>query len=140
MRLSVASLLAAVLSVGAAQAADLPMVTKAPAKIVAATWTGVYIGAYGGYGWANTGLSDVTGGVDDGSHVADGGLAGGTLGANYQTGMWVFGVEADGGWADLKGSNLSPSRVATSMESKIDTLATIPAASASLLGTAPYST
>jgi outer membrane immunogenic protein len=31
----------------------------------------------------------------------------------------------DGVWANIKGSNLSPSRVATNMQSKIDTLSTI---------------
>lgn len=134
MRISIASSLAIALSVGAVQAADLPMVTKAPAKVVAQTWTGIYIGAYGGYAWANTGLGNATALLDDGSHVADGGIAGGTLGANYQTGIWVFGVEADGGWADIKGSNLSPSRVATSMESKIDTLSTI----TGRIGVAPW--
>jgi outer membrane immunogenic protein len=28
---------------------------------------------------------------------------GGTLGANYQAGSWVFGVEGDGGWTDSSG-------------------------------------
>ena len=34
-------------------------------------------------------------------------LAGGQIGYRWQTTNWVFGVEAQGDWADLKGSNTS---------------------------------
>ena len=43
------------------------------------------------------------------SHKADGFLGGGQVGFNYQTGMFVFGVEGDVSWADIKGgSNIGP--------------------------------
>jgi outer membrane immunogenic protein len=45
---------------------------------------------------AERGLSDATGG-----------LVGGQLGYRWQAANWVFGVEAQGDWADLKGSNSS---------------------------------
>ena len=125
MKLTCTSVLLAALGVGASHAADLPMVTKAPAKVVESTWTGLYIGAYGGYGWANTGFFDTVNVVDDGSHVARGGMAGGTLGVNYQTGVWVLGIEADGGWADIKGGNVAPSAPFVTGHAKIDALATI---------------
>lgn len=93
-----AALLAAPLG---AQAADLPHpVYKAPAYVgpVAANWTGFYVGINGGYGF---GKSDWD--VPAVSTDPSGGLAGLTLGYNWQTGMWVWGFEGDIDWADIKG-------------------------------------
>ena len=36
---------------------------------------------------------------------ATGPLAGGQIGANWQLGHWVLGVQGDGSWADLRGEN-----------------------------------
>jgi outer membrane immunogenic protein len=43
----------------------------------------------------------------EGCHDATGGLAGGQMGFRWQSGGWVFGVDAQGDWANLKGSNTS---------------------------------
>jgi outer membrane immunogenic protein len=43
----------------------------------------------------------------EGCHNATGGLVGGQVGYRWQAANWVFGVEAQGDWADLKGSNSS---------------------------------
>jgi outer membrane immunogenic protein len=56
----------------------------------------------------------------EGCHDATGGVAGGQVGYRWQTGTWVFGLEAQGDWADLKGSNLSSLFAASRNESKID--------------------
>ena len=40
-------------------------------------------------------------------HDATGGLAGGQIGYRWQATNWVFGIEAQGDWANLKGSNTS---------------------------------
>ena len=45
--------------------------------------------------------------VAEGCHDATGGTAGGQLGYRWQAGTWVFGLEAQGNWADFKGSNVS---------------------------------
>jgi outer membrane immunogenic protein len=88
-----------------AVAADLPV--KAPTAVAAVySWSGFYIGANGGYGtskkeWDSIGLGE------EASHNATGGLAGGQIGYRWQTGGWVFGLEAQGDWADLKGSSVS---------------------------------
>jgi outer membrane immunogenic protein len=124
MRLISATLLAAALSVGAAQAADLPMVTKAPAKIVAQTWTGCYIGVHAGYGWGRKKWSDAGVGEFD-SHSSDGALAGGQIGCDYQTGAWVTGLEAQGAWADIKGDGLNAFNAAQIQGDRVDTLASI---------------
>jgi outer membrane immunogenic protein len=63
-------------------------------------WAGFYVGAHGGYGWGETSISFE--GVDILSIDVDGGLGGVHAGYNMQSGMWVYGVEAD-----ISGGNLS---------------------------------
>jgi outer membrane immunogenic protein len=45
--------------------------------------------------------------LDEGCHTATGGILGGQLGYNFQTGPVVFGLEAQVDWASLRGSGLS---------------------------------
>jgi outer membrane immunogenic protein len=94
-----------------ALAADLAArpYTKAPPMIAAVyDWSGFYIGANGGWGTSHNCWTDVTvGGGAEGCHDADGGTVGGQVGYRWQAGSWVFGLEAQGNWADFKGSNVS---------------------------------
>jgi outer membrane immunogenic protein len=96
---------------GAANAADLParVYTKAPPVIAPIyNWGGFYIGLNGGGASSHncwTGGVPVPTGL--GCHDATGGLAGGQIGYRWQATNWVFGIEAQGDWANLKGSNTS---------------------------------
>ena len=45
--------------------------------------------------------------LSEGCHDADGGTIGGQVGYRWQAGNWVFGLEAQGNWADFNGSNAS---------------------------------
>ncbi|WP_291576922.1 outer membrane beta-barrel protein [Bradyrhizobium sp.] len=96
----------AIVGVGAASAADLPVYTKAP-PIVAPVydWSGGYIGIEGGGGWGHSDQTDVRRTVADGHFSVSGGLFGGTLGYNWQTGPWVFGLEGDYSWSDISGQS-----------------------------------
>jgi outer membrane immunogenic protein len=100
-----------------ASAADMAArpYTKAPPPIAVAIydWSGFYIGANGGGGWSDK-CWDVTnfrGPVApvraEGCHDASGGVVGGQVGYRWQAAGWVFGLEAQGDWADLKASNVS---------------------------------
>jgi len=92
-----------------ALAADLPARTyKAPVAIPPVyDWSGFYIGANGGYGWTKDRWIDIgtVPATDWGSHTAKGAVAGGQLGYRWQLGSWVLGLEAQGDWADIKGSH-----------------------------------
>jgi outer membrane immunogenic protein len=106
-----------------ASAADLAArpYTKAPPVVVAAyDWSGFYIGANGGWAWSRkcwdinrftTGVPPIVPLFDvfgpEGCHDASGATAGGQIGYRWQSASWVFGVEAQGNWANLSGSNLS---------------------------------
>ncbi|MGJ4931429.1 outer membrane protein [Bradyrhizobium sp. HKCCYLS2038] len=93
-----------------ALAADLAArpYTKAPPAMMAAIydWSGFYIGVNGGGGWSHN-TWDLVGGGREGSHDSTGGTVGGQVGYRWQTGPVVFGVEAQGNWADFSGDNLS---------------------------------
>ena len=111
---------------GQAIAADLPQpgpppprapATYVPAPVPVFTWSGVYIGVNGGYGFGNGDFS--SGGTVS---SVDGYLAGATIGANYQWGQFVFGIEADGDYQNLDGTAVS---TCTYCEVKSDWLATV---------------
>jgi outer membrane immunogenic protein len=107
-----------------ALAADLGVRPAAPAYVapvaIAPTWTGLYIGFNGGWGWSNTNNNALTlspttpvgalgtfvpvtvGGLGGNSSNANGPVFGGQLGYNYQAGSWVFGIEGDVDGANIR--------------------------------------
>ena len=112
-----------------ASAADLGRpYTKAPPMMVAMyDWSGFYIGLNGGGGWShkcwdlvNNGAGPITA-LADGCHDATGGTFGGQIGYRWQASSWVFGLEAQGNWADFNGDNVSlVDPLITRNHSKID--------------------
>jgi outer membrane immunogenic protein len=110
-----------------ASAADLAArpYTKAPPMIAAIyDWSGFYIGANGGWGSSRKCWDFTTPAgafvAAEGCHDATGGVAGGQVGYRWQSSAWVFGVEAQGNWADLRGSNQSLAFPGFNNNSKID--------------------
>jgi outer membrane immunogenic protein len=103
---------------GQALAADLPQAApppppQAPAAYVPMiapvyNWGGIYLGLNGGYGF---GTSELTNSaftpVNSGTFEVTGFLVGPTLGVNFQSDAWVFGVEGDfdASWLDGKETN-----------------------------------
>ncbi len=107
----------AIVAAGQALAADLPPPTapppRAPAAYVPApvpfyNWGGIYVGINGGYGFGSTANSTVgvagnalvpTGTYTLSGNNFSGGLAGGTVGFNYQWAAIVAGIEGDWDWS-----------------------------------------
>lgn len=114
------------LAVSAASAADLPAraYTKAPAVVAPVyDWTGFYLGANGGYGSSKncwTGVAPSFGGLPESCKNATGGFAGGQIGYRWQVSNWVFGLEAQGDWADLHGQAVSAPATAAGDRTKIE--------------------
>ena len=94
------------LTAGSAFAADIPRAAppyRTPAYVAPAfTWTGLYVGINGGYGWGTSTWSGFPGGDAN----PNGGLFGVTLGYNWQLpgSPWMFGLEGDVDWTNLRGS------------------------------------
>jgi outer membrane immunogenic protein len=88
-----------------AQAADLqrPVYKALPMRVAPAySWGGLYIGAHAGWGFARNRFHDTVSGTDAADFFADGVLAGGQLGYNWQSGAWVFGIEGEGSFAHIR--------------------------------------
>src|SRR6185436_409192 len=133
--LAISLLAVSAVSASAADLAARPY-TKAPPVAVAAVhdWSGFYLGANGGGAWsrkcwdANPFTIDLgfippfTVSGPEGCHTASGATAGGQVGYRWQRAAWVFGLEAQGNWADLSGSNASDVALfaGTANRSKID--------------------
>jgi outer membrane immunogenic protein len=102
-------------AIGSAHAADMPL--KAAPIVAPFTWTGVYLGINAGYGnsksdgneYCTTPAGIVSGtGCWNPSAAAvtsSGAFVGGQLGANYQVGLFVFGIESDIQVAHINGSS-----------------------------------
>jgi outer membrane immunogenic protein len=98
---------------GSAMAADMAARPyKAPPPVVAPIydWSGFYIGANGG--WAQNhncvDFLDAAGFVvASGCRDRSGGVVGGQIGYRWQSSQWVFGLEAQGDWADLSNQRVS---------------------------------
>ena len=120
------------LSGASASAADLParIHAKAPAMLATISdWSGFYLGVNAGGGsghkcWTNTnalGAATVPS-ASEGCHNATGGLVGGQIGYRMQSAAWVFGLEAQGDWSNLRGSNPSSFLPGTTNQTRVNAL------------------
>jgi outer membrane immunogenic protein len=113
-QIPVALIAAGAILVGkSAHAADFPIYAPPPVIAPVFTWSGIYVGVNAGYGFAHTSgaatIDDFLGtfvgtGSDDN---VNGAIVGGQIGANFQTGMWVLGLEVDAQWSGRKHTTTS---------------------------------
>jgi outer membrane immunogenic protein len=95
-----------------ALAADLPVYSKAPAIAKPMyDWSGFYVGVFGGGGFGNHNLNNALGPAGFANftvnYESSGGLGGVEGGYNWQSGNIVLGIEADGFWSGIKGSDVA---------------------------------
>ncbi len=82
-------------------------------------WTGFYAGINGGGGW---GGSEFSARFSTDFFDTSGGLVGGTIGYNWQMNQFVFGLEGDIDWSNIRGSAAC---VGTTCEARNDWLSTV---------------
>ena len=73
-------------------------------------WTGFYIGGNGGWGMVHNCVDFVDVRRSSrrwGCRDRSGGVIGGQVGYRWQSSQWVFGLEAQGDWADLSNQRVS---------------------------------
>src|ERR1035438_5190686 len=86
-------------------AADLPVQAyKSPPVVTQVyNWTGMYVGVNGGYGWGTQDpLTLFSNAFDRTAFNINGGMFGGTVGAQIQQGYVVLGIEGDLDWANIQ--------------------------------------
>lgn len=114
--------LAALGATAPVSAADMAVKAAPPAPLpVIYNWSGFYIGANGGWAkshncWDFVAIAVVPGGCTDQS----GGVIGGQLGYRWQMNQFVFGLEAQGDWADIDATRVSLINPAFSTRIRVD--------------------
>lgn len=125
---------AATFGVASANAADLASrpYTKAPADVATVhDWSGFYVGAHVGYGWAHddvTAYIRTTGALFTTFDFNQSGILGGAqLGYNLQVAPnWLLGIEGDFSGADIAGTiDVSRAPGVARLDGKLDQFATI---------------
>ena len=76
-------------------------------------WSGFYLGVNGGYGWGRrcadiTAVNAVAFAFAEGCSNSGGGIVGGQVGYRWQSSAWVFGLEAQGDWANIRNDRVQP--------------------------------
>jgi outer membrane immunogenic protein len=111
-------------------AADLPQPSAPPQAPVAYlpvappyNWGGVYFGVNGGYGFGKSKVSDAA--ASTGTFNTSGYVAGGTLGANFQSDAFVFGLEGDIDATGIKGTSSAACGPPVACETKNTWLSTL---------------
>jgi outer membrane immunogenic protein len=142
-RLALLRAAALILTGGSAKAADLPPppasapVYRAVPVVPVFTWTGCYVGANVGGGWASTHAYDTSGVItgfagapvlnsDLGSQTTAGVVGGGQLGCDYQRDRFVIGIQGVVDASGMKGSIAEPAGNFT-IDSSIPWFATVTA-------------
>ena len=124
-----ATALVAISIAAPASAADLgrPYTKAAPMMAAMYDWSGFYVGLNGGGGWShkcwdlvNDGFGPILPAEADGCHDATGGTFGGQIGYRWQSAAFVYGLEAQGNWADFQGDNIALTDATARNHSKID--------------------
>ncbi|WP_439373428.1 outer membrane protein [Bradyrhizobium sp. DASA03120] len=125
--LGTVALIALTAPVSAADLAAQPSTKAIPMVTQIYDWSGFYTGVNGGGGSAhhcwdvvNAGGLIIAPPLAMGCHNATGGTVGGQIGYRWQIANSVFGLEAQGNWADFKGSNANLAFAGVQDESKID--------------------
>jgi outer membrane immunogenic protein len=106
-----AFVLTGVAAMASANAADLAVkapVYKAPPMVVYPSWAGFYIGGHIGGAWGTTDVNAFDEDRNSFKNNSSGVIGGGTIGYNFQTGNFVYGVEADFGVLGLSHSAANP--------------------------------
>ena len=115
-----------------ALAADLPQAAPPPPQAPAAyiptvapvyNWGGIYFGANGGYAFGSSDWTDSATHLSTGNFDVSGFLVGPTVGVNFQTDAFVFGIEGDfdGSWINGTDNSCTP----VACETKNTWLATV---------------
>jgi outer membrane immunogenic protein len=88
----------------ASQASDLPAKAGPYVPVAAPVWTGLYLGIQGGAARFDASFKDLGCAFDCGTFEGNktGGVIGGLLGYNWQSGNFVYGLEGDWSWLGVK--------------------------------------